>query len=319
MSISRLFFFLGIALYLFLAAFNLSHFELWGQVNHLRGTNLVDLDPFSQAHFLRYALVLPIFILSDLFSLDADYIFGLVAVCLIYFITINVSYLIALSSNLTKKELEFIQLLLLIIISFIVAFMHGRILFAMCGFSLIVSRCLAWEVLVISYKRMLLLILIGLFLCTVSTGTFLVAVCFLTAWQFLSHKVKMRHRLPFLLFLIALSPLLILFVMKNIDFYGGGVSGAINMLTHGVGAIFYQYESVTLFLLLSIFMFILFFIALFFIVLKGQRIALIAISSAVFGGMFGLSTLSVGVPIFLGFVLSTIFDSRDKAHLTSSI
>ena len=50
-------------------------FKLWSQVNILRGTSP---DPIliSNAHFLRYLLVYPIFITADVFNLDADKVFS---------------------------------------------------------------------------------------------------------------------------------------------------------------------------------------------------------------------------------------------------
>ena len=82
-------------------------FELWGQVTYLRGTDIFSLNLLTQAHFLRYLLVFPIFFVSDFTGLDANWLFSLVAFFLILSISDNIARISCLSAEVNSENIYF--------------------------------------------------------------------------------------------------------------------------------------------------------------------------------------------------------------------
>tara|TARA_B100000787_G_C16198231_1_gene302629 strand:- start:1089 stop:1406 length:318 start_codon:yes stop_codon:yes gene_type:complete len=83
--------------------------------------------------------------------------------------------------------------------------------------------------------------------------------------------------------------------MKNVIFYGGGMKGFINMLNHGVGVIFYTLELDLIVLIGLILIVFSIFALIFFRYTKLYSLLFIFLSASAFGGLFGFSTLSLGI------------------------
>lgn len=155
--------------------------------------------------------------------------------------------------------------------------------------------------------NLLFRILIACFLATVSTGVFVVVVVsiFLFLFKtFYENKLNLNLKENLLNFLL-FSPLFILVigyfivaVNVNINFYGGGFDGVFGVFRHGMGKIFYLLgEKVAV---VAIILFLIFF-PLFIIFNKRlifQKINILQIT-AIIGGVFGFTVLTLAIPVFL--------------------
>ena len=268
-------------------------FKLWSQVTYLRGSvpNLGNLS--SEAHLLRYLLVYPIFVLSDQTGLNADYLFRLLCFVML-FLTIRHCTKMA-DYYLQKNELYFIICFALLFL-LLSAFMNGRIIFAFLGFSYLLLSVQNWEKKQLSNLGLCLRIFPVLFLCSVSSGTFLSCLLGLILWSvvFVNRPKKSLYLYGFML-LVVLSPVVNLYVFKNINFYGGGFSGFVNMLNHGAGKIFHlvDFASLTLIILIIAHLSVIGIALLYYE--KKYRLHLLFTASCMVAGLFGYSTLSLAI------------------------
>lgn len=315
-----------------LILFGFKSYALWAQVELLwfSGANpfavekLTDLGP----HALRYLLAFPLFIISYLFDVNYNSLFSLLVPIFLYTVIRNVWAIIGVVSQGQKHSL---MSALFISALFFTLFMNmnGRITFAFFGYS-IVLRILAvahYRNTKIGFDRMLLLLL-GLMFCSVSSGTFMSAfmLIFLAIGTALVPLIiQLRLGAKTLSFLIlALLPLyifgqfIIIGINKNIAFFGGGIEGFVNMLGHGAGKILIPLlEILPLSTLLTI-------------AVLGGIIGIYAIRAfkypylllqtlcALSIGIFGYSTLSlITMPASACFVLVLFRGVRAKRHRQS--
>ena len=296
-----IFIFYGVA-----AAYSGLHkFQLWEQVTFLRGTTPDFSNIFVQAHFLRYSLVYPIFIISDNFGVSADGVFNSFCFLMLFFIARNC---VNITSFYVRKNEVLIIIIFGLFFFLLSTLMNGRIIFALYGFSYLLFSIQRWESYNLQNFGLFLRLFPALFLCSVSSGPFLLCVVTLSLWSMTSvNRQKRGMYIYFGGFLAVISPLILLFLLKNITFFGGGVYGALNMLNHGLGKIFYQLDLISLILFSLIIINICFLAAGLFRYLKGYRLLFIFIASSTFGGLFGYSTLSVGIiPLSVFLVSSSI-------------
>ena len=261
-------------------------FSLWSQVTFIHEMGWGGAIGHEAAHYLRYVLVAPIFYISSLSGIHYDQIFSIVAVFLVFGAAVNVHCLLLLMGKVANKN---IILLAFILISF---FMNGRLLFAFLGIS-ILARVLTEFDYGVKFKFINLInIPWALLLCSISTGTAVVAVFTLYTW-ILSSGNRFKSYISYisLLGLFFVAPTIKLYIWKNIDYYGG----AYEMLSHGAGA--YFYDSMILMGLLLIVLFSLL-MTVFFSIKKIEAIHIVAIFCLP-GGLFGYSTLLCGTPAFI--------------------
>ena len=132
--------------------------------------------------------------------------------------------------------------------------MNGRGAVAFFGYALVLNA-----VLQIHYNRRLSLwvivkVIAGIFLCSVSSGTFMSGILALAVafWFELARLAKLSmslraSRLGLILTFMALALLYFVWdflaagVLKNIDYYGGGAEGIVEMLNHGAGSVIYPF------------------------------------------------------------------------------
>lgn len=268
-------------------------FKLWSQVTYLRGNtpNLGNL--FSEAHLLRYMLVYPIFVLSDQTGLHADHLFSVLCFVML-FLTIRHCTKMA-DYYLQKNELYFIICFALLFL-LLSASMNGRIIFAFLGFSYLLLSVQNWERKKLSDLGLFLRLFPVLFLCSVSSGTFLSSLLGLMLWSvvYVSRPKRWLYLYGFML-LVVLSPIVHLYVFKNINFYGGGFSGFVNMLNHGAGKIFHlvDFASLTLIILIAVHLFVIGILLLYY--QRKYRLHLLFTCSCIVAGFFGYSTLSLTI------------------------
>ncbi|QUM77860.1 hypothetical protein HWV00_17415 [Moritella sp. 24] len=288
-------------------------FELWPQVYYFQreweGVNLLTINPMEHPHLIRYLVVLPIFIVSDYLPVNPDFVFSLLCVFIIYVLSFNVTKITTYTFFLKDKKYDVLMLVSLVYFLFVSSFMNGRILFAMLGFSLIVLNTIKWELNVIPTYKMFSYNILGYFLCSVSSGTFLVSITFTFFWiifQFYRSK-SLDIYILHLVALIVFSPLIYTSIMNNVNFFGGGVNGAVNMLTHGFGIVFHLYDGKQFFLIIVFSAVICLFLSWLFKSFIYLRILFLATYTSMFGGAFGFSTLAICAPIVISLLLVFIF------------
>ena len=299
-----------------LSYFELLSFQLWQQVLDLRGAEVSSI-PFLQPHFLRYLLVLPIFVLSNISSIDANLIFNFIAILLIISVSANASKIVVLLSPNPLKNKYMVNVFIFLLITIMSLFMNGRILFSMTGLSIIILSILRWEKGLLTNFKLILFSIFGIFLCSVSSGTFLSSVIIIATWALFLRERKSLF-IPFAIFflILALLPLLSVYLMKNINFYGGGFEGLVNMLNHGMGSIFQLigYEA-TFFLIILMVPITLICLAIIYYV-KRYRLLLSCIFISIFAGFFGYSTMNQSLPILISLFTILIFGGfKDLALL----
>ena len=290
----------------------LHEFLLWDQVVTIRGIELKFIDLFSQAHFLRYLLVLPIYLMSDLANIDANILFNTISFFNLSLITLNCIFI---SQFYIKKNYTLVTIFFTILLILVSSFMNGRIIFSLLGYSYLLLSVHRWESFIISNSRFMINTLISLFLCSVSTGTFLSCIIFLVSWMLIysNYRKKGVINIFFTLFLILLSPVIYLYTLKNILFYGGGFSGFINMFQHGLGQIFHMIEYDTLVLLLFETVILSAVFIVMYLNMKDARLLLLILLTSFISGLFGYSTLSLTlIPISLVII---IFLVKSLSHL----
>jgi len=279
-------------------------FNLWNQVIELRGINIQFIDILTQAHFLRYLLVYPAFFLSDFTSIDANVFFQIICFINIFLATLNCISIY----KFYEKNNEFIAVFFFtFLFIFMSGFMNGRITFSFLGFSYLILAIHKWERQKNSNFLFIIKTLISLFLCSVSTGTFLSCIILLVAWMlFYSNRKKGILNFYFILLFVIISPVIYLYLFKNINFYGGGLEGFINMLQHGMGFIFYIVEfNILILMLLNVIILILLLLPLYFSYNK-YRLLFLMIATSLFAGLFGFSTLTLSIIPFSVFILLMI-------------
>lgn len=288
------------------ASLELVAFELWSQVLFLKGTSLMDINIYEEVHFLRYALVFPIFLLSDAYGLNYDYLFSILCSILIIVISLNISLIAKylLCQSRINYKIFLIAIITMVSMSIL---MNGRMLYAMTGFSFLVLNVIRWENQKrIKVARVVVVLVVGVFLSSVSSGTFLVSNAFLFLWLIMRgiKRVPFSIIMAILLVEVLLLPITMLYFLKNVDYFGGGVEGVYHMLKHGVGIIIYSFDSlldvlyIAIILVCAVYMIKLYFKA------NGEQPVLIAISTAFFGGVFGFSTLLVAMPVIIALLIT---------------
>ncbi|BCL71453.1 hypothetical protein TUMSATVNIG1_34190 [Vibrio nigripulchritudo] len=253
-------------------------------------------------HGPRYALVYPIFMFSEILNVDYDTTYSyIVPVMVSYIVSLNIS-VFRIISNRRMKRLELIVIPLFYVT--LTLMMNGRIVFALLGASLFIYNFISGT----KGFRSLASLMASLFLCTVSSGTLSIVVIWLTIYMCIGNNkshTSLYFRLIFLFsFFMFFGDFLIRITNKNLNYYGGGFEGAINMLTHGAGKLFFIGPYISALLILSAFA-MLGIIVCIIVLLKEARISKRIATCYLFffvgasGGLFGFSTMAVSIPILL--------------------
>lgn len=283
-------------------------FYLWPQVISIWDNGGV--HSAIPAHIPRYLLVLPIFKVAKLIGADYNYLFSALVPFIIYMSAsyISRSVLLVLKKNKKRQE-ELSFSFAFLAIAFISLFMNGRIIFSILASAILLNTAFFWRnfsLVKISFK-----LFVGFFLSSVSSGTFLVYflgffIILVLNERFSGSKSKIRTLFFLITSAITAFPLLLVFVAKNIDFYGGGWNGVLGVIGHGFGVIFLGDKglAVNIMLILLIF-FCTIYCAGFLFFLKKVRPAILLFLVSIAGGIFGYSALMMIVPpaIFLLYFL----------------
>ncbi len=289
-------------------------FLIWGQITALIGQSPIDLALGGNLHVLRYTVILPVLIVAKALGMPPDTLFGYA----VFASVVGASWLLARSVAMAQgRPPEYWDRYFPIPFGFLALLslnMNGRIAFAMLGFALLLAGQTAWVARRSSAFQVGWRQVVGLWLMSVSSGTFLVGLLSVGAFSLLA---GLRHapRIPrrdWRLFrlgaglVLLLLPLGGLFLKKNVDFFGGGMEGFVKMLAHGAGRVMPSADPVSWLLLAGL-------AACFGLGalrwVRGLKGELRADSAAaplqigamfsVLGGLFGLSTFAAGIPVIV--------------------
>jgi hypothetical protein len=288
--------------YLAAVSFGVIQFSIWGQIEDLLGTELTLDFLFGTAHGLRYALVLPVFVVSDWLSQDESLIFSSVVATLVVAIGLWIGQAIRAISR-TDSQLAFT--FGLIGSMGIALFMHGRIAYAFAGFALLLAGLLKPRATLADGIGLFLRFLLAIFLSSVSSGTIMVTA--LTGFLFTvmaaagvnGLKTTGRAAHISLLLHLALLPAgvfyLFLLVEKNLSFYGEGIDAFVNILGHGVGVVFLNAETLVVVFSAIIVVLIVGMFLIWTIQSMMVKPIIIGMGCAAAGGLFGFSTMAMGL------------------------
>jgi len=281
-------------------------FTMWSQIIDLikGGATLTSIDFTTQAHALRFTLMWPVIQFSALTGAELDWVFSWVVAAVV----LLTAHLVDRTRGLVVDEVwrwhagravsfgVFVGLSL---------FMNGRLSFAFLGMALLLYVLMRRGLGRASNLRTVVWFPLVLWLTSVSSGTFTVALGTMMVWAvtllFTRYpSVRLRDAVllaPLAAGALALSPVMLLYIRKNVDYYGGGIEGFFNMLNHGPGMVIATVgpEIVTplaiIGLLLGGFL-----VAV--VLTRNRAIApptvAVVVSMAV--GVFGFSTLLMGLP-----------------------
>ena len=312
-----------------LIIFGFLNYEIWSQIEYFKE---IPFENYSSSgvivHVPRFLIVLPSYILADLFNTDPNQIFTGYVLTLI-----SATSLIWMRLQdihiLESRNKNFTWLFPFVLLFFI----NGRFAFSLFGLSLMIFS--------ISLKKMnkskllvISLLIISLLFTSVSSGTFSVALIYIALEfrrAFGAHLFKFKSILTSIINLFSLiiisTPLIyffILFLTKNMNSYGGGLGGFIDMISHGLGLFFNPHPAlencidnsnyvckIARILIESELMYVIFIMVFFFtmiaIIVYLYLVAITsmakrAIIASLIGGIFGFTafmSLLVVLPIFM--------------------
>ncbi len=275
-------------------------FELWSQVIVIwekEYDNIINIIMMNHPHLLRFLLVLPVFLLSNILSVDYNYIFSVFVPVLVILSVLNINKVVI---DFDEQYRDFEKYILFvstfIFVASISLFMNGRMLFAIAGGSILLYITHFWDRL--KFSSVVTGSFVGLFISSVSSGVFTgYVVSFIAVSIFNLLVVRSRKNKALFLFsilyFVVVAPFLWKYFFKNIEFYGGGVEGFIEMLNHGFGFILLldaeYFILPALFLVLSIVFF-----ATVITRFDKLRVVFLLLLVAISGGVFGYSTMVIG-------------------------
>lgn len=303
-------------LYAIVVFLGLKQYSIWTQITDVFNENtnvdsIMLLNSFN-AHTLRLLLMLPIIKIADSLSIDSDFLFSIVVFLNILGTSRNLIQIEAKIDNKTPNY--FFISFFMILISLV---MNGRTSFSFLGISIILKIITEFTRNSVSLFKLLTHIIIGLILCSVSSGSFSVAllsvIIFLSS-LFFKKNVPFKNKLILFILIIVVSvpvvALMVIFVNKNLEFYDNSY---INMLNHGAGKIFNN-SIILLVLLILAPIFFLIFISISRYYMKDIRVYLFLpfILSGILIGLFGFTSFWTSYPVYILTFLSITFKRQLK-------
>lgn len=272
-------------------------------------------------HAMRFVVYYPIFLLSQISALPVDMVFSLLCVLLLVGLCVTMN---AIDAALGTRS--WIRTLIYPLVFFGLALvMNGRLIFAFAGLALIIlafTDCAsrhAWSV------RNFLFLLGGLLLMSVSSGTLSVGALFailacgliLARGDSLLARAKLGLFASVLITIAAFSISLTVGALQNLEYFGGGTSGLVAMLDHGLGRFFLRFGTLGV-ASVGVIAFCAATLSLGAAWRLPIRSALLvlALLPVALGGLYGISTLAVGiVPLVLALRPRLLLDIADVIGL----
>lgn len=301
--------------YFFLVFIGLLSFELWPQVEYINSVaeNVSLLSLIGNYHFPRYLVVYPVYFLSGLVSnIDKNVLFSLYVV-LFFFLTVclcsKVLTDLAFKSRIRFKGIGNFNLCFLILTIFLTPALftiNGRAIFGIFSSALLMYTLYFWERMPISKK--LWLSIFSIFTSTVSSGFTVLSFAILALFVLIKNVNRLNSKS-----LIILSAFIVMGIFsfdffwfaidKNVGFFGGGVSGLINMLNHGLGKFFHG----DLVLFFMVFASGVIFIATLLLIVRNVNLFLFILAMSSLVGLFGFTTMAYGIPALVVLLAFSLF------------
>lgn len=273
-------------------------FEAWSQVVDLWDSGVHPFFLIGHPHIFRYLATYPGLVLESYFPNQGFSLF----VCI--FFAYNVVLWHKLSLLASRHEPGLGSWFIFLAAHFA---MNGRGVIAWTAWLICACTCLQIAKNEIHGVRKIFSMASACFLAGVSSGVFMVTASALAYFQWTSRTVaskKKGRRFKYALLLISVPIVLVVLdyfyaaLTKNLDFYGGGISGLIGMLQHGLGAFLLGKSTAVLVGLVAITPLI---ATATFILIVGRPLLPIQklIAFALVGGLFGLTVLTLVLPVIL--------------------
>jgi hypothetical protein len=277
----------------------LKRFEPWDQVLELWEGNVSPLllGVTGHPHFFRYLTAYPGFLWEDAYP---DIGFSLY---ISLFFAFNVVLWRGLSLLATGRAPTFLAWCGFFATHF---FMNGRGVIAWTSWLLCLSLCMRLTRGPVGGMRPLLLVALSCWLAAVSTGVFIVVVAsFVLFYLQYRQRTRMKPLRKAILLAVAapvmfyVGQYLLLAIMKNVEFFGGGLEGVYHMLAHGLGRVLFGNELLAV-VLVAAAAFSLLFLAIF-VRMRNRPFTPVEklMGLACAGGLFGLTVLTLAVPLAL--------------------
>ncbi|MDQ7059367.1 MAG: hypothetical protein Q9N62_13615 [Ghiorsea sp.] len=298
------------ALYLSLVLLGVIQFGLWGQVEYIyeSGGSVLALltEDHVSAHLSRYLLVAPLFYIQDELSVSANYLFSLLCgLMIVQLSVVSIQILEGVQGDVGAYQ----KLMILIVFIVLSLFMHGRIIFALLAFALIIREMYA-EIKGEnkSVTMHFLVLCMAMWMSSVSSGTFAVVYFFLgyllaiKAGKVLFSCFSWRDIVVFFCYILMAGlffSLFMVFLNKNVNYFGGFWE----VLEHGFGKFFLQNSREVVILILANLIVIFSLLVQVYARLGVVRHLWVAILIGLAGGAFGYSTLSIALVPFVVFLM----------------
>lgn len=232
--------------YLIAILFDLKSFQMWSQVQilHEMGLQINLKSIYLHPHGMRYLLVSPVYLISDLTQVAPDKILSLFVVSMCVTISIALTHVVALFQRVKNYwELNFYFFLFFAILSL---FMNGRLIYGLCAYSL-----MAYSFFLLmkgkkefGIKKQILpacLITLGILFSSISSGVAIsfYAICFssICLYLFYSYRHKIKFNYPIIIYMSVLfllyTPIILCLLNKNLSFFGEGYEAILSMTQHG--------------------------------------------------------------------------------------
>lgn len=282
-----------------LSFIGLKRFEPWDQVLDLWEGNVSPLllAVTGHPHFFRYLTAYPGFLWEESYP---DFGFSLY---ISLFLAFNVVLWRGLSLLATGRPPTLLAWCGFFATHF---FMNGRGVIAWTSWLLCLSLCLRLTRGPVRGLRPLLIVALSCWLAAVSTGVFIVVVASSVLF-YLQYRQRTRMKPLRKAILVAVAApvvfyvaqYLLLAIQKNIDFFGGGFEGVYHMLAHGLGRVLFGNELLAVVLVAAAAFSLLFLVIL--VRMRNRPFTPVEklIGIACGGGLFGLTVLTLAVPLVL--------------------
>lgn len=275
-----------------------------------KDTNVLFWFYKGNIHAIRLLIAYPGYLLSKFYNipLDIGYTYYVVLIFfLLYVIICNVCSTTKLQSLSSIIMLSVCMLGLALV-------MNGRIIFAFLGYILLINSAikLSRHDTFIKLEE-IFLFLIGICFTAVSSGCMFIGIafaslCLFIKWLYIKSiwdkiRVVVMLCITGLVFhriLIKGVKYIVLMVNKNLDYFGGGITGFLGMLQHGLGKILsdFLYDAYILIFAVGIVIIILNILIVKKMYIKKYNfttIMSIALNLCCYGILFGFSTGSMGI------------------------
>ena len=302
---------------LLLVFFSLKEFNIWYQITSVLSMDttvpydailLADLYFEGHPHFTRISLMYIFYGASKLFSLDVFILFNYIMPLFVFMIYKYMKSILEYSNTLNL-------IFILLFLEMLSIFMNGRIIFSILGNTMLLYLLYVYEYrnLRVSKIKLLVTLFFALWFISVSSGTFMVGLVAI----FNFFIIKIMTKLPkinrkllyillgFLLLIIVISPLLTIFITKNLNYFDGSIE---KMMGHGFGHYIFDFI-IPIILLLFLLIYIL--IKLF----KKNTLLILPLSmmiSSLIIGVFGYSSFLSGISSFIIFIF--FFKYKNKIN-----